>query len=334
MARPKAEGIIWWAVPTLRYLKVCKMKKYTKDELLEKLQEAFHKLGSSFKAKDFQDLTGINYHAVSRAFGSWHDAMIEAGLEPLSNRRFFSTEELKAEAQALAKKMGKSTLTIYDWRKHGSCDDGVIRRRFGSWSSFLKAASLSVGNPQGIPNVTLLSELHRLYFLLGKKVSPNDMDSKGKYSSSTYIKRWGSWNAAWSCYIDSLYSTVSPLAHPPDRSESSLGKFGEIINIQGMIHAPVNELGVIYLFALASKKLGFMVEAIQGGFPDAIAKRRLPGQRYYESVRIEFEFQSNTFKKHGHDPNGCDLIVCWEHDWKECPLEVLELKKVIKGLQL
>jgi hypothetical protein len=309
------------------------MKRYTKEELLEKLQEASQKLGNSFKAKDFKVLTGIDYHAVSRAFGSWHDAMIEAGLAPLSSRRFLSTEMLISEAKALANKMGRSTLTIYDWRTHGSCDDGVVRRKFGSWSRFLTSAGLLVGNPQDIPNEALLSELHRLRVLLGKKVSPNDMDSKGAYSSSTYIRRWGSWNAAWSCYVDSPYSSVSPPEPLADSSDSSLGKFGEIINIPGMLHAPVNEYGVIYLFALASKKLGFMVEAIQGGFPDAIAKRKLPGQRYYEAVRIEFEFQSSTFKKHRHDPKGCDLIVCWEHDWKECPLAVLELRKVFESLR-
>ena len=27
-------------------------------------------------------------------------------------------------------------------------------------------------------------------------------------------------------------------------------------------------------------------------------------------------------------PNGCELIVCWKHNWKECPLEVIELRKV------
>lgn len=309
------------------------MKKYTKNELLEKLQEASKKLGSAFKAKDFQELTGINYHLISRAFGSWHDAMVAAGLAPLSNRRFLSTEMLIAEARALAQKIGKSTLTVFDWRKEGPCDDGVIRRRFGSWSRFLEAANLLVGNPQDISNEALLSELHRLHLLLGKKVSPNDMDSMGGYSSSTYIRRWGSWNSAWSCYIDSPYSSVSLPEHPVVIPNSSLGKFGEIINIPGLMYEPVNEYGVIYLFGLLSKRLGFMLEAIQAGFPDAIAKRKLPGQRYYETVRIEFEFRSSEFKKHGHDPKGCDLIICWEHNWKECPLAVIELQKVIKSLR-
>jgi hypothetical protein len=32
-------------------------------------------------------------------------------------------------------------------------------------------------------------------------------------------------------------------------------------------------------------------------------------------VRIEFEFRSKSFHDHGHDPAGCDLVVCWKHDW-------------------
>jgi len=114
-----------------------------------------------------------------------------------------------------------------------------------------------------------------------------------------------------------------------------LGKryFGEIINIPGLLHAPVNELGVIYLFALASNRLGYTMEAIQADFPDAIAKRKLPGQKHWESIRIEFEYESSSFKKHGHDSKACDLIVCWEHDWKECPIPVVELRKVVEGLK-
>jgi hypothetical protein len=34
-----------------------------------------------------------------------------------------------------------------------------------------------------------------------------------------------------------------------------------------------------------------------------------------------------------HDPAKCDIIVCWEHNWPECPLEVIELKKEIEKLR-
>ena len=32
-------------------------------------------------------------------------------------------------------------------------------------------------------------------------------------------------------------------------------------------------------------------------------------------------------------PNKCDLIVCWENNWPECPLEVIELKTEFERLQ-
>jgi hypothetical protein len=44
--------------------------------------------------------------------------------------------------------------------------------------------------------------------------------------------------------------------------------------------------------------------------------------------------KARNFKRHGHDPRQCDLIVCWRHNWKNCPpnLQVLELSKVVEQL--
>jgi hypothetical protein len=90
-------------------------------------------------------------------------------------------------------------------------------------------------------------------------------------------------------------------------------------------HAPVNEDGVIFLFGMVARELGYLVESVQGGFPDCEAKRQIaPGQ--WQRVRIEFEFESRNFRDHGHSPDGCDIIVCPEH------LEVVELKQVIGNL--
>jgi len=109
-------------------------------------------------------------------------------------------------------------------------------------------------------------------------------------------------------------------------------RFGKPIQLKGLRHAPINEQGVVFLFGILSESLGFDVEAVQQSFPDCIAKRRIGGKRTEEwrRVRIEFEFKSSDFKKHRHDPKYCDLIVCWKHDWKECPLEILELKKHVE----
>jgi hypothetical protein len=68
--------------------------------------------------------------------------------------------------------------------------------------------------------------------------------------------------------------------------------------------------------------------------PDCEAKRCVDRRNErWQRVRIEFEFYSSNFRDHGHDPDGCDVIVCWEHDWADCPLEIVELRRVIDDLE-
>lgn len=108
--------------------------------------------------------------------------------------------------------------------------------------------------------------------------------------------------------------------------------FGPPLNFRGLRHEPINEQGVVFLFGMVAHDLGFLVEAVGVPFPDCRAKRLVKGGHYVE-VDVEFEFRSRNFWiGHGHDPKACDLIVCWEHDWPDCPIEVLELKSAIKRL--
>jgi hypothetical protein len=42
-----------------------------------------------------------------------------------------------------------------------------------------------------------------------------------------------------------------------------------------------------------------------------------------------------NFRDHGHPLTGCDVIVCWLHNWPDCPahIEVLELSSFIKSFR-
>lgn len=106
---------------------------------------------------------------------------------------------------------------------------------------------------------------------------------------------------------------------------------GEHIHFRGLVHAPVNEEGVVYLFGMVSYELGFLVESVQQSYPDCVAKERVRSHpERWQLVRIEFEYRSSKFN---HPPEGCDIVVCWEHDWPDCPVKrVIELKSKIKEL--
>jgi len=106
--------------------------------------------------------------------------------------------------------------------------------------------------------------------------------------------------------------------------------FGDKINFKSLSCAPMNELGVVYLFGVLHDTFDLKIESIQAGFPDCIARRKI-GENRWEEVRIEFEYESKSFGTHGHDPNGADLIVCWIHNWSACPkeVEIIELSTLL-----
>ncbi len=130
------------------------------------------------------------------------------------------------------------------------------------------------------------------------------------------------------------YSSTKTIKGVEETIENNNGRikdlqFGELINFRGLIHAPINEQGVVYLFGMLSYELGFIIESIRTGYPDCEGKRRIREDKW-KKVTIEFEYASSNFKDHGHDSSKCDVIVCWKNDWENCPIEVIELKSIIE----
>lgn len=101
-------------------------------------------------------------------------------------------------------------------------------------------------------------------------------------------------------------------------------------DFRGLLWAPSYEQEVVLLFGLLLPYLNepISIDECRESFPDCIAIR----SRLGSTIRIEFELKSSHFQQHGHDPAGCDMIVCWWHDWTSCPkhIEIIELPRVIK----
>jgi hypothetical protein len=108
-------------------------------------------------------------------------------------------------------------------------------------------------------------------------------------------------------------------------------RYGRPLMLPELAHEPANELGVIFVFGMLARKLGFIVLRIQPDFPDCEALVEV-ARGVWQRVRIEFEFESRNFLRHRHRKDGCDMIICWRHNWPECPpnIEVLELSKALE----
>lgn len=86
---------------------------------------------------------------------------------------------------------------------------------------------------------------------------------------------------------------------------------------------PTNEAELIELFRLAQDQLGWcIVDYTTRLYPDAIIENS-DGQQ----LTVEFEHCAKNFHAHGHDPAGCDLIICWANNWPDAPLPVWALQE-------
>jgi hypothetical protein len=106
------------------------------------------------------------------------------------------------------------------------------------------------------------------------------------------------------------------------------GLLEELSLVQAIPAVRIDEKAVIFLFGRVFRFLNFddvTVGHEKAGDLDAWAWN----ERKMRDTIIEFEAMSRHFKRHKHDPKKCNLIVCWEDNWKERPsnIDVLELKR-------
>lgn len=83
---------------------------------------------------------------------------------------------------------------------------------------------------------------------------------------------------------------------------------------------PTNEAETIALFETMQERLNWRIIHLQRAFPDAVIENG-------DGVHLvaEFEHKAKNFEYHGHDPNGCDLVIAWENNWPDAPLPIWAL---------
>lgn len=98
------------------------------------------------------------------------------------------------------------------------------------------------------------------------------------------------------------------------------------------IYEPSVEQQVVGLFfrILPELDLPICIEEVRGKFPDCLAWRET--EDGYEEYRIEFEYFSSGAREHENLAGECVLVVCWEDDWPDSPVEVMELEKELEDL--
>jgi hypothetical protein len=281
-----------------------------KKHILNSIAAIARQLGRAPSELEFVSRSKISMYFVLQSFPSWREAIRAAGLRPY-------TLNLRIEDDLLLEDWGKvvrrnkavlrnqGRLPRHIYRRQGKYNGQTLARRFGGWGSVPQAfRKLAVGKPKWRDVLALLpAAATRTRLLMAARSQANEGSP----------------------------SPIPPkkVQHAPLKDRAT---YGNPMHLPVFRHEPVNEQGVILLFGMLAEELGYIIEAVQSGFPDCEAKRKVAPNRW-QRVNIEFEFESRNFRDHGHRVSGCDVIVCWRHNWEDCPdhIEVLELCTLINS---
>jgi hypothetical protein len=309
-------------------------------QIIRAIQAVARKLGRAPIQAEFARMSRIDVAAVKHHFRRFPAAVRAAGLRSQAGHKVDSADMLQNWAE-VARRLGH--LPSYkEYCAEGRYGATIFQKRFGGWAitadAFLRFAEAGSLNEEW----TDVTEMVR------KDVASAKADDS-----------WHSYRSAPNGLLPMRQPLPVAVAGKRCVTATMLGVFvAEVTGIQfwstgvifnrrvlpdrpllgppmqrtSMAYEPVNEMGVIMLFSMWAERLGFVIEFAQAKFPDCKAKMEVePGR--WQDVGIEFEMYSANFKEHGHEAKKCDLIICWKHNWPDCPEEimVLEMSKVVGG---
>jgi hypothetical protein len=274
------------------------------DAIIDAIRSIERETGRVPSKADFIRHSGMSEHQVLKHFPDGYSAAVKAaGLQPNmgGSKRILNDDQLLEEYGRVVRQL-RQIPTAAKFNYEGKYNSATYSGRFGPWSNMPRAFSdFARGKPEWVDVVALLP-----------------VTSPGRRQP-----------------VEQSDGTITPAPPAPARHSKLTDRatYGNPIDFRGLRHEPVNEQGVVFLFGMIARELGYYVEAVQTGFPDCEAKRQV-GRNNWQRVRIEFEFESRNFRDHGHACDGCDVIVCWRHNWPDLPdgLEVVELSTMINSL--
>jgi Homing endonuclease associated repeat len=266
-----------------------------REQIMTRIRECAEEIGHAPSLTELQKTTNISMRLIRKNFGFYRRALEACGLSRTGPGYVVGEDVLFLEWAKVVRKLGKIP-TGAEWEMSAECSTTPLRRRYGTFSQV----------PQGMMEYARRAGLESEW----KDV----MDIM-----SAHVQR-----------IPVPEVRLSAVSYVPPKPGALMNQpiYGTPLIPWALTYAPTNEIGVVYLFGTVARELGYAVTRMQTEFPDGEAMRQLDESRW-QRVRIELGFESRNFQAHYHRVEDCDLIVCWKHNWAECPLEVLELKTVV-----
>ena len=169
---------------------------YSTEELLKTLVTFAADLGRVPTRREMDERDGTPASGTyRRAFGSWNDALQQAGLKP-TRQAHVSDGELLKTLRSVAAEFGRPPTMAEIQARDDAPSPSTYQSRFGSWSQAHREAGLEPRTKNTYTDDTLLEGIADLAAEVGGQPTVDQMDERGPYAVSVYQRAFGSWNAA------------------------------------------------------------------------------------------------------------------------------------------
>ena len=300
-----------------------KTDEMSRQQIIASIRECAERLGQAPSHNQLVRMTGCSKRHVRRHFGSYTAALRECNLERCGGGWKVPLETLFRDWAMVVRAL-KKLPSGYEYEKMSEYSQTPLTTRFGIWSQVPHGLKQFIED-QAAKEPGALEEWKDVLELIvahEKAEAEQSAAGRGRVGRRREPAHEGADGQSKTFGVAILQGKRRKAF--PDRPI-----YGPLIHPYPLAHGPTNELGVLFLFGTVAADLGFVVTWIRSEFPDCEAMILVEGDKW-QRIRIEFEYESRNFLRHMHDAKECDLIVCWKHNWPECPVEVLELSKVLQ----
>jgi len=164
------------------------------EEYLEDIRRVAEKLGDTPFSTEYDEHGEYRVSSIRSRFGSWTEAVEEAGLEPKWNSNI-STEDLVQDIRRVADELGETpTRTEYD--EHGEYSSMVVWERFGRWDDALEEMGLEPPERENVSKEEVIEDIRGVAETLGETPTRAEYQEHGEYSRKTPEDKFGSWQDA------------------------------------------------------------------------------------------------------------------------------------------
>jgi len=212
---------------SLPKFELSRLGSYTSEEVLAEVRRAAALLPPGAITRDqFDAVARVSSHTVIRRFGSWRQGLAAAGLGDRYSGRMVSARmhdqpargvddaALLAEMRRVAERLGSTSLTRPQYDAGSEISSSAIERRFGSWTSALKAAGLQPA-PHGRrhTDTEYFENLLAVWAHHARQPTFAEMDRlPSTISSGAYEHKWGTWHKALIAFIERVNADADSTA--------------------------------------------------------------------------------------------------------------------------